>query len=88
MLQNIQTANIEEISLLLTANVTPFTVAKWYVSATGGTSFYSGNTYTAAPRSSNITYYVSANTPNNDMAAVGFCNTGGMLVLLSQVHNQ
>jgi hypothetical protein len=51
-------------SLKLTANVTPFTIAKWYTSATGGTAFYSGNIYTTPPRTTSVTYYVSANTPN------------------------
>jgi hypothetical protein len=51
-------------TMFLSANVTPFTTAKWYTTSTGGTSFYSGNTYKVNPRTSSVTYYVSANTPN------------------------
>jgi hypothetical protein len=51
-------------TMFLSANVTPFTTAKWYTTATGGTSFYSGNNYKQNPRTSSVTYYVSANTPN------------------------
>ena len=51
-------------SLTLAATGSPFTVGKWYTTATGGTSFHSGNSYTTPNINSSVTYYVGANTPN------------------------
>ncbi|MBS1644722.1 MAG: hypothetical protein JST36_06745 [Bacteroidetes bacterium] len=54
-------------------SVTPgaFSTAKWYKTATGGKSFYSGNSYTTPKIGANTTYYVSAITPNASTGVAG-----------------
>ncbi|MEO6832678.1 MAG: hypothetical protein ABI169_10755, partial [Chitinophagaceae bacterium] len=49
----------------------PFVKANWYKAATGGTAFFSGNTYTTPKISSTTTYYVAANTPNASTEVAG-----------------
>ena len=51
-----------QTATLIVTNATTGITYSWYTNALGGTSFFTGDTYTTPPLSSNVTYYVEAST--------------------------
>jgi gliding motility-associated-like protein len=55
-----QTINPGTTAILTASSTTPGTVFNWYTTPTGGTSIYTGATFTTPPVFANITYYAQA----------------------------
>jgi gliding motility-associated-like protein len=59
-----QAVNVGQTATLTASSTTPNAIFNWYTAATGGTSIFTGATFTTPPIIGNTTYYAEAKDPN------------------------